>query len=247
MAARPNKLTVPTVLIVAIAAVAGFALFGFAGATLAGIAAAPVFHISTMEGAQGYFAVAIGLLLGVAGAVALIWLAARWRGLRGLNIVLSGVAALATVFALAAAAVGAWYAVQPHILNQNGPEPILRLEVRAPAGMSVVDLTGELNTDRNGADVVLDPAADAGGQTRTGYVPLYYRTSQRLIVLKAPDGRARLYNLRLPANPTRAAKYTEWSAWQKPDFIDEPGSSGPRRVDSFARDIEIRYHIEPAG
>jgi hypothetical protein len=40
-------------------------------------------------------------------------------------------------------------------------------------------------------------------------------------------------------------KYHEWSPWHKPDFVDEPGSTGPKRADG-GPDIEVRYHIETA-
>jgi hypothetical protein len=75
-------------------------------------------------------------------------------------------------------------------------------------------------------------------------VPLYYRTSRRLLAVKFPNGGARLYNLRLPANPM-PKKYHVWSEWQKPDFVDEPGSTGPKRA-SDGPDIEVRYHVETA-
>ena len=123
--------------------------------------------------------------------------------------------------------------------------PILRLEMRAPAGIGAAGLTeveGELSTDRNRADVVLEKQAEP--LARSGYVPLYFRTSQRLLVFKSPDGHVRLYNLRLPADPM-GKKYHDWSSWQKPDFVDERGSNGPRRAGK-GDDIEIRYRVETA-
>ncbi len=241
-----KKLKFATILIAAAAGLLGFAVALFIGALIASFAATPL-HISRMEGAQGYFAMLVGMLAGVAGFVGAVWLVLRRRGLRGVKIALGGIAALALVIVFAASAVGIWYSMQPHVLNRNGPEPLLRLEVRAPPNLApdvFADVTAELTTDRNGADVVLEKAAETERLTLHGYVPLYYRTSHRLLALKFPDGGARLYNLRLPANPM-PKKYHAWSAWQRPDFVDESGSTGPKSAGG-GPDIEVRYHVETA-
>ena len=200
----------------------------FIGALIASFAAGPL-HISTMEGARGYFAALAGMLAGVFGFVGAVWLVLHRRGVRGVKVAIGGIAACALVIVFAASVVGIWYSMQPHALNRNGPEPLLRLEIRAPETAApdiFANVTAELTTDRNGADVVLEKAGGTERLTRHGYVPLYYRTSHRLLALKFPDGRARLYNLRLPGNPM-PKKYHAWSEWQKPDFVDEQGSSGP--------------------
>ena len=237
-----------TILVGAIALLIGFFVFAFIGASVAGVLAAGPLHISAMEGGRGYFAIGIGLLTGIVGSLATLFLALWWRGLRGVKILIGGIASAVSIFVVAAAAVGGWYSLQPHVANPNGPEPILWVEVRAPPNISaesVGALTAELNTDRNSADVVLR-AADSGDQlVRSGYVPLYYRTSRRLMVLKLPESSARLYNLHIASNPM-SKKYRDWSTWQKPDFVDEPGSSGPKRAGDGA-DFEIRYRVETAG
>ena len=165
------------------------------------------------------------------------------RGVRGIKVLVGAMAAFTVIIVSAASVVGIWYSMQPHVLNLNGPEPLLRLEIRAPANIAIfADATAELTTDRNSADVVLEKPDETA--TRRGYVPLYYRTSHRLLALKFPNGGARLYNIRLPANPM-PKKYHEWSPWYKPDFVDEPGSAGPKRADG-GPDIEVRYHVETA-
>jgi len=237
-----RKLKLSTIFIAAIAGLVGLGVFFFIGALIASFAAGPL-HISTMEGARGYFAALAGMLAGVVGFVAAVWLVLRRRGVRGVKVALGGVAAFVLIIVSAAAAVGIWYSMQPHVLNRNGPEPLLRLEIRAPQNIAIfADATAELTTDRNTADVVLEKADETA--TRRGYVPLYYRTSHRLLALKFSNGGARLYNLRLPANPM-PKKYHAWSAWQKPDFTDEPGSTGPKRAGT-GPDIEVRYHVETA-
>src|SRR5213082_1606466 len=242
-----RKLKLSTIFIAAIAGLVGFGVFFFIGALIASFAAGPL-HISTMEGARGYFAALVGMIAGVFGFIGAAWLVLRRRGVRGLRVALGGIAAFALIIVSAASAVGIWYSMQPHVLNRNGPEPLLRLEVRAPGNVApdiFAEVTAELTTDRNGADVFLEKAAETEQLTRHGYVPLYYRTSQRLLAVKFPNGGARLYNLRLPANPM-PKKYHAWSEWQKPDFVDEPGSTGPKRA-STGSDIEVRYHVETAG
>src|SRR5438477_3859023 len=237
-----KKLKFSTIIIAAIAGLVGFGVFLFIGALIASFAAGPL-HISTMEGGRGIFAMLIGMLVGVIGFVGAVWLVLRRRGVRGVRVAVGGIAAFALIIVSAASAVGIWYSMQPHVLNRNGPEPLLRLEIRAPQNIALfADAAAELTTDRNTADVVLERADETA--TRRGYVPLYYRTSHRLLALKFPNGGARLYNLRLPANPM-PKKYHAWSAWQKPDFIDEPGSTGPKRAGD-GPDIEVRYHVETA-
>jgi hypothetical protein len=237
-----TKLKVSTIFIAAIVGLVGLGVFFFIGALIASFAAGPL-HISTMEGARGYFAALVGMIAGVIGFIGAAWLVLRWRGVRGVRVALGGIAAFALIIVSAASAVGIWYSMQPHVLNRNGPEPLLRLEIRAPQNIAIfADATAELTTDRNAADVVLEKADETA--TRRGYVPLYYRTSHRLLALKFPNGGARLYNVRLPANPM-PKKYHDWSEWQKPDFVDEPGSTGPKRAGD-GPDIEVRYHVETA-
>ena len=241
-----NKLKLSTILIAAVAGLVGFGVVFLLGALIASFAAGAL-HISTMEGARGYFAALAGMLAGVVGFVGAVWLVLRRRGVRGLKVALGGIAAFALIIVSAASAVGIWYSMQPHVLNRNGPEPLLRLEVRAPKTVApdiFANVTAELTTDRNGADVVLEKTAETEQLTRHGYVPLYYRTSHRLLAVKFPNGGARLYNVRLPANPM-PKKYHAWSGWQKPDFVDEPGSTGPKRAGG-GPDIEVRYHVETA-
>ena len=241
-----QKLKFSTILISAAAGLLGFGVVFFMGALITSFAAGAL-HISTMEGARGYFAALGGMLAGMVGFFGAVWLVLRRRGVRGVKVALGGMAAFALIIVSSASAVGIWYSMQPHVLNRNGPEPLLRLEVRAPENVApdiFANVTAELTTDRNGADVVLEKAAETEQLTRHGYVPLYYRTSHRLLAVKFPNGGARLYNVRLPANPM-PKKYHAWSEWQKPDFVDEPGSTGPKRAGT-GPDIEVRYHVETA-
>src|SRR5205814_9866632 len=167
-----RKLKLSTIFIAAIAGLVGLGVFFFIGALIASFAAGPL-HISTMEGARGYFAALVGIIAGVFGFIGAAWLVLRRRGVRGVKVTLGGIAAFALIIVSAASAVAIWYSMQPHVLNRNGPEPLLRLEVRASENVApdiFAEVTAELTTDRNGADVVLEKAAETDRLTRHGYV-----------------------------------------------------------------------------
>jgi hypothetical protein len=132
---QKNTLTFSTIVIAAFAGLAGFALLFFIGGAVASLLAGPL-HISLMEGAQGYFAIAVGMIAGLVGFIGALWFVLRRRGIRGGKIAIGGAMALGIIILSTASAVGIWYAMQPRALNVNGPEPILRLEVRAPEGQA---------------------------------------------------------------------------------------------------------------
>jgi hypothetical protein len=131
-----KKLKFSTIFIAAIAGLVGLGVFFFIGALIASFAAGPR-HISTMEGARGYFAALVGMIAGVFGFIGGAWLVLRRRGVRGVKVVLGGIAAVGLIIVSAASAVGIWYSMQPHVLNRNGPEPLLRLEIRAPENIAI--------------------------------------------------------------------------------------------------------------
>jgi hypothetical protein len=76
---------------------------------------------------------------------------------------------------------------------------------------------------------------------RAGYVELYFRTSQRLFVLKFPGREDRIFKLQLPANPMKE-KYRAWSEWHDPDFVAKAGEQ-PDRF-SGGSDYQIRYKLD---
>src|SRR5205823_12498614 len=144
-----KKLKFSTIIIAAVAGLVGFGLALLIGALIASFVAAPL-HISTMEGGRGYFAMLIGMLAGVVGFVGAVWLVLRRRGVRGVRVAVGGIVAFALIIVSAASAVGIWHSMQPHVLNRNGPEPLLRLEVRAPENVApdiFAEATAELTTD----------------------------------------------------------------------------------------------------
>src|SRR6476620_5348167 len=117
-----------------------------------GAALASVFHVSSFEGGAGYFAISIAILVTSVVAPVLIVGTLFWRGIRGIWLFIGLVIVCVSMAAIGASGFGIWYAAQPHVLNLNGPTPLLEFEVKPPAGQSVqglADVQPELDTDRN--------------------------------------------------------------------------------------------------
>ena len=240
-----KKLSVSAILFGIVAGIIGIAAGLFLGFAL-GAALAAAFHVSTFEGEAGYFAAAIALLVTCIVAPGLILLTLYWRGARGLWLFAGLMAVCLSIAVIAVSGFGIWYAGQPHVLNINGPTPLLEFEVKPPAGQSVetlADVQPELDTPRNRMPMPgywhTEAPKDAG--VRAGYVELYFRTSKRLFVLKFPGTTDRIFRLKLPANPMRA-KYRVWSDWQNPDFVAKGGEQPSHP--SGGNEYQIRYKMD---
>ena len=238
-----------TYLLALLAAIVGCAVGAGLGMAVAGLLA-PVLGISSFEGASGYFAVLIGGPIGgllglVLGAVLVL----RKRGHRGfgavsgrLGVVVGGVALVA------AAALGILYLSQD-TLNPNGPAPQLAFEIRLPAGASPPTANErpiELQTSKNRMPALMQREAtrvDGGRPVIVGLVEMYYRTSQRMLVMTMPDKTDILFNIKLGGAPKHAR---EFSDWQRADYIGEPGKTQTRRAGA-ADNFEIRYRADWPG
>jgi hypothetical protein len=84
-------------------------------------------------------------------------------------------------------------------------------------------------------------------------VELYYRTSQRLLVLRFPDGRDRIFRPALGAKPDLDEG---WSNWRKVDFVGLPDQAqavkpGPedtsRYATAFVRGVRNRAAAADEG
>ena len=238
-----KKLSVSAILFGIIAGIIGVGGGLFLGFVL-GAALAAAFHVSTFEGEAGYFAVAIALLATCVLAPGLILLTLYWRGTRGLWLFVGLISVCFSLAVIAVSGFGIWYAGQPHVLNINGPTPQLEFEVKPPAGQSVqslADVQPELDTDRNAMPGYWHTDAPQDQGVRAGYVELYFRTSQRLFVLKFPGQEDKIFRLKLPANQMRT-KYRAWSDWQDPDFVARGGQQPSRP--SGGSDYQIRYKMD---
>src|SRR5437867_8438384 len=238
-----KKLPVSAILFGILAGVVGVAAGLGLGAVLGSVLAS-AFHVSTMEGEAGYFAVAIALIVALVVTPSSILLTLYWRGVRRIWLFIGLITVSLSIVATAVAGFGLWYVRQPHILNANGPTPLLEFEVKPPDGRSVeslADVETELDTDRNVMPAYRRKDVTENAGVRSGYVEVYYRTSQRLFVLKFPGREDRIFRLQLPANPMKA-KYRAWSDWKKPDFVAKAGEqpSPP----SGGSDYQIRYKLD---
>ena len=241
--ATAKKLSVSAILFGIIAGIIGIAaglILGFA----LGAALAAAFHVSSFEGEAGYFAAFIALLVTCTVAPGLVLLTLYWRGIRGAFLFVGLVAVSLSIVVIAASGFGIWYARQPHVLNINGPTPQLEFEVKPPASQSVeslADVQPELDTDRNAMPGYWHTETPQNPGVRAGYVELYFRTSQRLFVLKFPGQEDKIFRLKLPANPMRT-KYRAWSDWQNPDFVAKGGQQPSRPTGGS--EYQIRYKMD---
>jgi hypothetical protein len=243
MQSATKTLSVSAILLGIVGGIIGVAAGSFLGFALGAILAS-AFHVSSFEGGAGYFAIAIAILVTVVVAPVVILVTLYWRGIRGVWLFIGLVIVCVSMFAIAASGVGIWYAAQPHVLNLNGPTPLLEFEVKPPDGQSLESLANvepELDTDRNAMPGTWRTEAPETPEVRAGYVEMYFRTSRRLFVLKFPGHEDRIFNVHLPANPMKA-KYRTWSEWQKPDFVAKADQQ-PARF-SGGNDYQIRYKVE---
>jgi hypothetical protein len=236
-----------TYLLALLAALVGAAL-GFAlGAAAAGLAA-PFLGITSFEGASGYFAVFIGGPIGgLAGLVLGALLVLRRAGHRGAAVGGRVALVFAGVVGLAAAGMAAFWLMRP-LVNANGPAPRLVFEIRLPPGVALAAPrardTVELQTSKNRMPASLAPGrVDDGRGVVVGSVELYYRTWQRMLVLRLPDKTDVLFELSLGLTPDHTRTFTPW---RRADYIASPGQDQARRT-TAADAYDIRYRIVWAG
>ena len=238
-----NRLSVSAILLGIVGGIIGIAAGLFLGFAL-GAALAAALHVSSFEGGAGYFAAAIALIVTCILVPGVILLTLYWRGIRGIWLFTGLMTVCLSLALIAVSGFGVWYAAQPHVLNINGPTPLLEFEVKPPGGQSLEalnDVEPELDTDRNAMPGYWHTDASQSPDMRAGYVEVYFRTSQRLFVLKFPGDINRIFRLKLPANPMRT-KYRAWSEWQGPDFVSS-GREKPSRPTS-GNEYQIRYRMD---
>jgi MFS family permease len=235
-------------------------IFGILGAVLGYVAAALLSDVvmglegvSNFEGGRAMAsALVFGPLGGLAGLGLGIWLGLRGRGRRpGLGkLAGQGLLALLGIAALVAGGIFLYWESGEHRLTYDGAGATLAFEIRVPAAFPLpadkgaVDI--ELDAGSSRMSATLDDAwlrRDADWAVMSGSVELYLRISERLLVLRLPDGKDRLFRLRLPAKPDPDAG---WSDWYKVDFIgapNQPQAARPGPDDPF----EIRYKVSVWG
>jgi hypothetical protein len=224
-----------------VGATAGFFLLAALGSVLA-----PVLGVSSFEGAAGYFAVfVLGPIGGLTGLVLGLWLVFRYKGGHRTFSAIAGRSAIVVVAIVVVAAAGVQLRLATLENFANGPAPQLAFEIRLPANAAIsrqgLDFEMQAGSQRSGG-FLRDPwlRQDGDRPVLVGFVPLYTRTSQRMLVMSRPGEPKLLFNIRLSATPTPSDSFGDW---QRVDFIDDmKASSSPRRP-SNAENVEIRYRV----
>jgi hypothetical protein len=226
---------------------------GFVATVVVSLIIMGLLGVSDFEGGRAMAAVwGFGPIGGLIGLILGIWLALRLAGgrLRFGVLVKRGALALLGIAAIVAAGLFVVWQSGDHRLTYDGAGATLEFEIRAPADYALpaeaalIDV--EIDTDKNQQPGYLDKEwlrREDGYSVMSGGVELYFRTAQRLLVLKLGDHRDRLFKIRLPGKPDPGEA---WSDWQKVDFIglpDQPQTVPPTAEDPF----EIRYRVRVWG
>jgi hypothetical protein len=129
-------------------------------------------------------------------------------------------------------------------LGINPSKPEVEFEIRLPkaAAFAVADTQIELHTDRNQKlaqiERELEPGDDSHSVLR-GWVPLDFRTTDRVVVLNQPGQPLRQFKLRLAASPSHSDQF---GPWHLADRVGSPEAAEPPPNplnDAFA----IRYRV----
>lgn len=222
-----------------VGAVAGFFLAATGAAMFA-----PFLGISSFEGEAGYFAVfLVGPLGGIVSLIVGIVLVLRARGVRSFDAIAGrfGLVVLA-IIALVAAGIGYMY-MERDLVTTSGAAPQLAFEIRLPPGAAAPapnDVTIHLDSVKSHmpATVSADKfRRDGERPVIVGSAEIYYRESNRLLVLRLPNQPDQIFTLKIGKDPKHS---NELGDWQRVDYVAEKGQDAPRR--STDKDnYEVRY------
>jgi hypothetical protein len=120
-------------------AIIGIAVGLFLGFAL-GTVLATALHVPAREGEAAYFTVAIALIVTCIVTPVSILAALYWRGVGSMWLFIGLVMVCVSIAAIGASGFGLWYAAQPHVLNLNGPTPLLEFEVKPPGSQALETL-----------------------------------------------------------------------------------------------------------
>jgi hypothetical protein len=122
----------------------------------------------------------------------------------------------------------------------------LEFELRLPPGKAIPPRLNAvkvaLNTDKNNMPAELFNRMTRQDGDRVvigGCVDLYFRTSNRLVVLTLPAEPDRIFRLALPAGPPISDTY---SAWAQVDFVAGTADAPPHKA-SADDAFDIRYRV----
>jgi hypothetical protein len=224
-----------------VGAAAGWLLTALVTTVIAGM-----LGVSNFEGAIGFLAIwGTGPIGGLFGLLFGMFAVLRYRGgYRSFGAIAArGIAAVAVIATLGAITISFMIANIEHFSDGN---PTMHFEIRLPAGLTIAERTSvtiEMQAGSQRSDGYFNDAwlrADGDRAVLSGFVPLYTRTSLRMLVLKMPDQKRLIFSIALSATP---AKSESFGAWRRVDMIDDgKASDRPRRSDA-ADQYEIRVHV----
>ncbi len=226
-----------------LAGIAGAAA-GWFGTGMAAAAIAGMFGMSDFEGGRAMFAFwGIAPIGGIIGLIAGIVLVLRYHGK------LSGFGAIAGRGAMVVCAIAALVTlgvlVRLYTLpNLSHPLPRVVFEIRLPPDAKPLDKKAvkiTLDTDKNQTDALLDGkwlTQEGGRSVLHGFVDLYMRTTNRLLVLKIDGEPDRLFAVKLWGNPGPTGSFTQW---EQVEYI--AAGDGLRRAADEDK-YEFRYRVD---
>jgi MFS family permease len=142
------------------------------------------------------------------------------------------------------------YASTPQHLEYDGAGADLVFELRMPAalaaGLDIAAVDVTLDTDQNQMPASWsDPPQRVEGDWTiyAGAVEMYFRTAQRLLVFRLPNGRDLIFDPDMGAKPDPD---DGWSEWAGVNFIgekDAPQALKPKPEDQY----ELRYRVRVFG
>ena len=198
------------------------------------------------DGPDGGLGMLMSGLSGIAAALAVaivltVYFRSRYRSPR--DILRHGLAATLVLGLIAFVASDMRHAALA-FLGINPTKPAVEFEIRLPkAALSAIGETQiELHTDRNQtlAQVQGALASDGSGLgVLRGWVPLDYRTTDRVVILNLPGQAQCEFRLRLAANPSHSDQF---GPWHLADRVASPTMGEETRSqqhDAFA----IRYRV----
>ncbi len=218
-------------------AAAGFGIGLVLGGLLAG-----AFSISSFEGGAAYFAGLIALACGVTGFVAASALTLRYQGHRSLSSMAGRIGAIVAV--LGAVAAAAMIYRLANVEHFSGAGPRMEFEIRLPPGVPAPDLKRidaemQAGSQRSGA-TFREPRQEDGRTIIPGVIPLYTRTTRRMLVVTLPDRPKLLFRIGLAATPKAMPDY---SAWRRVDFLDDGRPDSQPRKPGAGEDFDIRIRV----
>ena len=232
-----------------------WALGGAVGGLIVGFLGAAAFaaatHMSSREGASGYFVVAIGLIGALVGLVAGLVMYGR-SAPAGRAAAYTGYGALGFVGLIAAVAICIWAFMQLREapIEYDGAMANLEMELRVrnadlPASPAEGWLNVEVQTAKTRPEgtVLWSRKRAEGDYTIIPVVqgPLY-RSGSRAIVVRVGEEQVEVFSPPMKRTPDPAA---DWTEWYRPRVVDPPYGVVPPTPPKSK--LELRYRVRPFG